>query len=450
MKDKIFIIWSGTNDIAVKIKHILEEKNYKCTIGGNADNNSTFASVGDTVIQQIKSCNQAIVIFQNRKDGMVSNNLFFELGYVLASYGQPKIHCVKRASETVILPSDFDNSFVESIECENDDTFVEGILNYFFARQKMSINTNKMMLINNRYIIHDYIQRHFSEQGSKCSDYELAQYILFYMQAAEMFGDIKKVDKELRDFRDKNHAYFSEELSTAVNIALTLFEMVLNIQTTDDGEFYLTRDIFRKCRDNMLKNREDVANDTTGNFRDWATVCTSDHLTYAYSLYSYSPELTPERRLKNAGLCKQWGLTALDDLKMLKENTPVRENNDHKGLISLFYSYTYRNIFLSDKLLGNEAEALEWLKKTFAERKSLKNAFELGSIDSMLYDKFAMEYYLTLSEYLCYAEELDLDEDDIDYYRSEIKKYIVESKNHSEQRKYVERIETMYNLGEQN
>ena len=104
MKDKIFIAWSGSNGEALKVKSILESKfNYVCCIGGNADNSSRYSSVGDTVIQQIKECNQAIrgrhgdqqikecnqaiVIFQNRADGAVSNNLFFELGYVLAMYG---------------------------------------------------------------------------------------------------------------------------------------------------------------------------------------------------------------------------------------------------------------------------------------------------------------------------------------------------------------------------
>ena len=61
MKDHIFIGWSGSNAIAMKVKNALEAKNFRCTIGGNADNNSQYSSVGDTVIQQIKSCNQAII-----------------------------------------------------------------------------------------------------------------------------------------------------------------------------------------------------------------------------------------------------------------------------------------------------------------------------------------------------------------------------------------------------
>ena len=445
MKDNIFIVWSGSNEIALKIKKILETKNYKCTIGGNADNNSQFSSVGDTVIQQIKACNQAIVVVQNRADGKVSNNLFFELGYVLASYGQTKVHCVKRSNEQVVLPSYFDNSFVESIPCDgSDEQFVNGIINYFIDRQKMSININKMILINNRYKIHDYIQRHFSEQGSKCSDYELAQYILFYLQAGHMFGDGEKIRKEMKQFKDRFHSYFSDELSLAVNICIAFFDMILNIKSREDGEFYIERSTFRQFRDRYLEYREEIIDDDMGTFDEWAKVFLSEHLTYAYSLYSCCPDLSEENSKKNMEKSKYWAEVAFQDLKLLENSAPVRDNNDHKGILSLFYAYVYRNLFLSCKKLGDKKGELEWLIKTKKERTMLKTNFEVGSIDSQLYDNFSMEYYLTLIEYLSYAEELELDEDDIEDYRDEIKTYLKETKRQSEHSKYVERIDLLF------
>lgn len=444
MKDNIFIIWSGSNDIALQIKKILETKNYKCTIGGNADNNSKFSSVGDTVIQQIKNCNQAIVIVQNRQDGLVSNNLFFELGYVLATYGQTKVHCVKRGHDEVVLPSDFDNSFVEPIKCENDEEFVNGIIQYFFDRQKMSINANKMMLINNRYKMHDYIQSHFSDQGSKCSDYELAQYVLFYMQAGHMFGDERKTLKEMKQFKDDYHSSFSDDLAVAVNICISFFEMTLNIQSTEKGEFYIDRRTFRRFKDNYLEYREEIVDDDMGTFDEWANVFISEHLTYAYNLYSYSPELTEENSLAKMEQCKYWAEEALKDLKRLEDTAPVRDNNDHKGILSLFYAYIYRNLFLCSQKLKDGKE-IEWLEKSKKERTALKNNFEIGSLDSLLYDNFAMEYYLTLIECLSYADELGLDEDDIEDYKDEIRNYLDESKTQSDHSKYVERIELLLN-----
>ncbi|MGN1373328.1 MAG: TIR domain-containing protein [Candidatus Coproplasma sp.] len=440
MKDKIFIAWSGSSAIAAKIKSSLEKRNYKCTIGGNSDNSSTYSSVGDTVIQQIKNCNQAIIIFQNRADGQVSNNLFFELGYVLAMYGQQKIHCVKKRNEQIVLPSDFDSSFVEPIDCEDDEQFAEGILDYFFTRQKMSIHENKMMLINNRYRMHDYIQRHFSEQGSKCSDYELAQYILFYMQAGQMFGDERKVCRELKQFKDAYHSLFSDELAIAVNMSISYFELTMNILARDDGEFYVERSVFRKFRDNYTKYREDLGEDDTGMFNEWANEFISQRLNYAYLLYTNNPELTDEKLIKNVELCKQWGFNALQDLEKLESFSSIRDNNDHKGLLSLFKAYIFRNLFICCKKLNDEEGELDWLIKSKKERTSLKNNFEIGSIDSLLYDNFSMEYYLTLVEYLSYAEKLDLDEDDVEDYKDEIQSFIDESTKQVNHSRYVDRI----------
>ena len=84
-----------------------------------------------------------------------------------------------------------------------------------------------------------------------------------------------------------------------------------------------------------------------------------------------------------------------------------------------------------------------WLQKSKKERTSLKNNFEVGSIDSQLHDNFAMEYYLTLIEYLSYADKLNLDEDDIEDYKDEINDYIKESKQQIDHNRYIERIEML-------
>lgn len=443
MKDRIFLAWSGTNDIALKIKSKLEKKKYRCMIGGNSDNNSTFASIGDTVIQQIKSCNQAIVIFQNKSDGSVSNNLFFELGYVMASYGSMKVHCVRKETEDVILPSDFDNSFVEPIKnIESDEDFVNGILDYFFKRQKLSVTENKMNLINNRYRIHDFIQSHFSDKGSKCSDYELAQYLLFYMQAAHMFNDEKDVLAEFSRFKNEFHTYFSEELSFSVDVCMSFMEMVREIKMTESGDMYIDRHVFRVFKDLNEQIYNDIEDDDTGTFDEWCKVFIGEHLTYCYNLYADNPDNTPESKRKYIEKTKVWAYRTLDDLKALGEVADLRENNDHRGLVSLFYAYVYRNLYICSINL-NDGDELKWLEKSKKERTLLKNNFQAGMIDTQLYNTFRMEYYLTLIEYLGHAEELDLDEDDILDYKDEISAFVEESKKQHDQTKYIMRIERL-------
>ena len=447
MKDKIFIIWSGTIEIPSKIKNELINRDYKVFIGGNSDNNSQFSSVGDTVIQQMKTCNQAIVIFQNKDDGSVSNNLFFELGYVFSMYGATKVHCVKKYDEKVIMPSDFDSSFVEPIKYDgSDDSFVKGILEYFYARQKMSVTENKMNLINNRYRIHDYIQSHYSESGSKCSDYELAQYILFYVQAGDMFGDSKKICAELKEFKDRHHLKFSDELSLAVDFGLSFFNMTSSIKSDNKMNFYLDRNNYRIFRDDCKQHLAilDEINDT-GTFDEWARLFIIEQFQYAILLYLDYPEIKEDSLTKSLVRTREISMDIISTLDKMCKDQAIIDSNDHKGLLSLFYAYTYRVMFLVAQKEGKKDEAFDWLVKTKKERTALKRNFEAGSIDSKISETFSMEYYLTLIEYLKFGKYIDIDEDELDDYMDEIADFVKKSKSETGFSRYIERIDSIYN-----
>lgn len=424
MKDRVFIAWSGSNAVALEVKEILEKKyNYGCAIGGNSDNSSKFSSVGDTVIQQIKTCNQAIVIFQNRRDGAVSNNLFFELGYVMAMYGMKKVHCVKKTREEVVLPSDFDNSFIKNIDDQSEDiSFAEGIVDYFIGRQKMSINENKMFLINNRYQIHDKIVSHYSESGSKCSDYELAQYMLFYMQASHMFGDEKKTQKEILRFKQLHNYEFSNELSLAVNMCLSFFDLVTNIKLNEKAnDVYIDQKIFWNFRNAYNSYDESISSDDTGIFDEWAKVFIYEQLTFAYMLFAKNETISDDMRTKLYKDSKDLALATIGYIEKLEMVAPCVENNDEIGLLSLLKAYVYRNLFISMDYLGDEG-ASEWLKLTLKERSSLKNNFGGGTIDTQLYNNFCMEYYLSLVNYLSSTD--DIDPFELEMYKSEMREYI--------------------------
>lgn len=423
MKDKIFIAWSGSTELAKRVKKILEaEYNYVCIIGGNTNNDSNFASISDTVIQQIKTCNQAIIIFQPKKDGSISNNLYFELGYGLALYGNKKLHCVKKTSDDISLPTDFDNAFVQPIESTSDDDVAKEIVEYFIGRQKMSINENKMFLINNRYIIHDKIISHYSEAGSKCSDYELAQYILFYMQAAHMFSDEKDINKELLEFKQLHHFEFSAELSLAVNISLSFFDLVTNIKVNEKtSEPYVDISVFWRFKQAHEFYESQIIDDETGIFDEWARIFIYGQLDFAYMLLSNNDEFSQEQR---EATCKEelkYSKKALYYIDELLKTNACKENNDEIGLVSLYKAYIFRNVFLAKKCLGDE-DAGEWLKKTLAERSSLKNNFSNDTIDSQLYQTFCMEYYLSVVNYATYNSEVDPFV--IMMYKQEMEKYL--------------------------
>lgn len=444
MKDRVFIAWSGTSEIALKVKHVLENRcNYKCFIGGNGTNDSNFASVGDTVLQQIKSCNQAIIIFQKRGDGFISNNLFFELGYALASYGQTKVHCVKLANEDLALPSDFDNSFVEPIDDSSPEALVEGIVNYFLARQKLSVNTNKMYLINNRYQIKEYIKRHFSEQGSKCSDYELAQYLLFYTQAAQMFDDVKAVQRELQAFKQTYQYNFSNELTISVDICLTFFDLYSNICIDRNNTAYIDKGVYRRIKEKYHSIDLDIEDDNTGIFDEWAKVFICEHMVFATDLFLGNPELAEERKIRIANKTIELADECILRIEKLQSVAPIIENNDHIGILSLFKSYICEHKFIAYDALGSD-EAVEWLKRTKREKASLRKHFDYGTIDSHLSENLDMEYNLTLIKYLSYSEKLHLDEEEIEECVEEIGEFLARTQNRISNNKFMEKIANAY------
>lgn len=81
---KVFIAWSGTTDVAAHIKRKIDQRQgYECVIGGNLhEMNSIY--VGGTIIDQMKKCDQAILLIQkDPRTGAISSNLMFEWGLSL-------------------------------------------------------------------------------------------------------------------------------------------------------------------------------------------------------------------------------------------------------------------------------------------------------------------------------------------------------------------------------
>lgn len=423
MKDKIFIVWSGSNKIAQKVKYILENSyNYICYVGGNFEGSTQMLTIGDTILRQMRNCNQSIVIFTNRLDGHISSNLFFELGFSTATYGLKKVHCVKKKGDEILLPSDFDNSFVQEMEGTNDDELAQNIVNYFISRQKLSIDTNKMYLINNRHIIHDMIQAHYSDAGSKCSDYELAQYILFYMQAGVMYQDDFKVWEELVSFKKSHNVDFSNEIRIAVNISVSLLE-VQNKLVSGNHAVYIEEECFRKYFSMMKDVLNDIVEDDSGTFDEWARVFAAENLAYVCSLYASNPNIDAKMKSYLYKKVKEYGIKGLDYINVLEHIAPCVENNDTVGLVAMFKAYLYRHLFMAAKF-GQDQETEDWLNKTVQETKLLIRNFDNSSIDTKIYNNFEMEYFLNLIEWLNFKGKDNIDEFDYMIYVSEIDDYI--------------------------
>lgn len=439
MKDKIFIVWSGSDRIAQKVKHVLENSyNYICFVGGNFEGRSQMLTVGDTVLRQMRSCNQAIVIFTNKSDGCLSSNLFFELGFSASLYGLKKVHCVKRKGEVIQLPSDFDNSFIEEMDGINDDEIAQNIVNYFVSRQKLSIDTNKMYLINNRHIIHEMIQAHYSDTGSKCSDYELAQYILFYMQAGVMYQDDAKIRDELVTFKKNHNADFSNEVRIAVNISISLLEIQTKLVSNNDA-VYIGEDSFRKYFAIMKDILEDISDDDSGTFDEWAKVIAAENLAYVCSLFASNPETDDKMKSYLYKKVKEYGEKCLSYISTLEQVAPCVENNDNVGLVAMFKAYIYRHLYMAANFEKNK-DCENWLNKTIQETKHLIRNFDNSSIDTKIYENFEMEYYVNLLEWITFKGKNNIDEFDYMMYMSEIDSYISKLSQKESMHAFIKKI----------
>ena len=67
MKEKIFIAWSGTTAIAEEVEKLLNRSDYMAIIGGDHTVKPDSMFVGQSIINQIKKCSQAIFIITINK-----------------------------------------------------------------------------------------------------------------------------------------------------------------------------------------------------------------------------------------------------------------------------------------------------------------------------------------------------------------------------------------------
>jgi|GEM_PF-1491428 len=456
MKDKVFIIWSGSKEVAIKIADKLRARDYFCEVGGNHDNNSEHLSVNATVIDQMNRCNQAIAIFQNKATtGRVAENLIFELGYVLARYGARKLHCVKRLRDEIKMPSDFDNSFIEGLNDESEEAFVNDVVKYFSERQKLAVEENKMSLIGRRYKMKEFIESHYSSGGAHCSDYELAQYMLFYMSAAQIFGEEEKVMTELFEFKKQYQSKFSLELMMSVNECYYFLKM-LTCRKSENNEVYIDTAAYTEFMKQATDIDKKIVNDIKGPFDEWARFILEEQMAYACLLYSGAPKLSDKIRLIMHQSSIKYGFKSLESAVTLSKSVSAKDNNDNIGLIKLLRSYVYRNLFLSNKFINEhkdlltsqdekdfdyEAESLKWLEICLTERRELVLNYGNGVVDSGIYENFRMEYYLILAEYLTTMsiEKMDM----MDYFllKSELSSYMEDIKaNGQKTNVYIEKI----------
>lgn len=431
MKGKIFIAWSGKNELAHAVKQYLEKEDYVGIVGGQSGTDGGLF-VGDVVLRELDQCNQAIFIMQEKQDGTISNNLMFELGYALSRFDTNKIHVfyIDITSEDKTIPSDIKGIWASFFNTAESDDIAAEIAEKFFSNQKNIIPEDKMSVVNSYYSIKEKIQRY--SESPHCSEYEFAQYILFFSQAAYMFGNEKDASCELKDLI-KSLSNPDTALDYAIRFGICYLEVLSRIQK-EDGVLCLKKEDFRGLR-RRLRDMQVVAESwEKDDFSMWYLTILYDIMNYAHILYASSPELSEEDRiryLKNGMEYADKCLALCEILESKKQNYLCAQ---------LYKAYMYRNLYTIHSILSEqEAFAYECLEKSIKARKILVDYYEVHTISARLFDNFELEYYLALSEYLEYVT----DEDDFYDYKEDCEEYIRRIKDlHRERNFFVDKIET--------
>ncbi len=440
MKGKVFIAWSGDNHIAHKVKKFLEEKDYKGVVGGQSGTDGSLF-VGSAVLAEIDQCNQAIFIVQEKNEKEpISGNIMFELGYALSRFNSNKIHVFYINLEKIKgkIPSDLEGIWSNVLDMSdiNDEQetsrIAEKITEAFLEKQKNVVPEEKMSIVNSYYSIKDTVRDY--HLLPKCSEYEFAQLVLIFSQAAYMFDDVSSALSELRNLI-KRLTNVSEELDYAIRFGVCYLEIFEKVINKEVGRMYLEKGDYRKIKRQLLSLLEKGQTWNKDDFSLWYLALVNDSINYSTILYSYLPDLDTEERIKAMESSIEYGESCLSSCDELAKN------NMNRQLVELYRAYMYRNLATAYMGgVGPKEQGIEFLKKSFESRKYLFEYYEMHEINSRLFDNFELEYFLVLSERFEYVEDEEILEDLLD----DCADYVKKMKDSEREKNYfIHKIETL-------
>lgn len=395
MKGRIFIAWSGHNTLALKIKQAIETEDYKCVVGGESGSaNGLF--VGQAVLDQINRCNQAIFVVQKKDDGTISNNLMFEFGYALAKFNSNKIHVfyIDIQENDDKIPSDVKGIWADHYKTAEHENIADVIAQKFLSDQKYIIPEDKMAVVDSYYRMKELFKQY--AEAPYCSEYELAQYVLFFSQAAYQFSDMREGKECLRELFSslKNP---TDELENAISFGIRYLETLENIQKSGDL-LYLSEDDFFDTKNELLSIEENVNNWGEDDFTVWFRMLLYDLLNYAQVLFASMLDFDPEWRDQLLDECNRYAGQCLELCDELLKNPANRH------FAELYKAYMYRNLATAYKMQSRDVQLVfEALDNSRKMREGLWNHYSKAKlINTKLFETFEMEYHLTLSELLEY------------------------------------------------
>ena len=418
VKEKVFIAWSGNPELASHVSSALSKHNYMGIVGGNQTTQPNSMYIGPSVISQMNTCSQAIFLITKKDigklgEGTISNNLLFELGYLVCRLPNAKIHLlyIDITENDPLIPSDIKGCWAKYLSSKDlsNDELASHITDSFLKAQTVIIPENKMDIIFNWY---DYKQiiRTYLDSPQK-SNFELAQYLLFYVQAVYFFEDYEESTNQLQKLKEQDHS-FSYELQCSIDYALLTINFYNTIRTN-----MLTTDEFDTLIESYeysLNKAEDFQNNE---YLLWYKALHYENMGFAYYLFILS--LTSDKNDDFESYINEMMVVCFEGLKYCRSLLSLRDNDvpsisrsresPNYYFLTLIKSYIYRQIAIAYQIARQNniileeqyvAECEKAHEKSFKMRKILYNKYEKSRISDTVKSNIEMEYHIAMADSL--------------------------------------------------
>lgn len=448
MNGNIFIGWCGSNRLAIEVSKVLTKNQFKCIIGGKYED-PTNVYIGGTILEQLKSCNQALFIVQKNDSGSISNNVIFEIGFQLSKFDNQVKHLhlfyLDIDPKDKSIPSDLLGAWANHINTNGLDVseIVSIITESFLKEQKLQLVQNKMELINNWHYLNNIVMSHFD--SPTCSDFEMAQYLLFY-SVSSGFINIFPQMKECITLLKKNVDEKSEELYHASKLATIIHEFGMSIKKKDNI-CYLDDSAYVDASDSLKKELEWADSYSADNFKKdsdfiiWFEMIARQRQGYVSMMYVNNPELSTDEideGYREAILYSEQTVVLCDRLREM-------DSKNNRELSTLYRSFAERNLSIAYGYFEEQDKERYYKYQSFEDKRFLREYSKDLVLDIRIADSFERGYFLAMAEILKY----ETDARKIRIYKKEIEaytNYMLTIRDTSNQ--YVNRIKLMLESNE--
>ena len=411
MKGTIFIGWCVNNSLAIRVAEKLEGLGFRCIVGGNYSEYEN-SYIGGTIIKQLKSCNQAIFLISKNDIGLISNNIIFEIGFSFSKYNSvtKKTHLfyLDVDPKDQAIPSDLLGAWAHHISAESCpmEELSDDVVKLFLSNQKNSIEENKMDLVSSWYALDDMISKHYVEPQH--SDYEMAQYFLFYAVSSGLLSIFSKMKDNLALFK-KNVDQSSVELYSTLNLAEVMYSVDQsrlyegNISYIDDITYFNAVTAIERLTDEM-ENYDDGGFENGRlieyDFKKWFLMVAYQRIGYIGMTYANNPSIDAEEK----GYVYKKSIGYQDKTIELCNQLRIENSSKNRELATQYRAFCYRNNSIAYNFFNDVDKSREFRLMAFEDHKFLHEYYKNMSLDSRLSVTLEREYYLLMAEILNYID----------------------------------------------